>query len=124
MKRKHLLLALTLVPFIVFSQKYKKRTAEEKARFYTDEMIKELSLDSATSQKVFDVNLVVSQKFDSLYAATEDNEDKRKGAIFIYKKRDSLFKEVLSKKEYLKYDDLQREKREKKKAEAEKQKSN
>ncbi|HMN32563.1 MAG TPA: hypothetical protein PKA54_04265 [Chitinophagaceae bacterium] len=111
------------MPFIVFSQKYKKRTAEEKARFYTDEMIKELSLDSATSQKVFGVNLYVSKKFDSLYATTEGSDDKRKGAVFIYKKRDSLFKEVLSKKEYLKYDDLQREKREKKKTEAEKLKN-
>ncbi len=120
MKYKNLLAALIFFPFVVFSQKYKKRSAEEKARYYTDEMVKELSLDSLTSFKVYEVNLFTSKKFDSLYSATEDSEEKRKGAFLIYKKRDSMFREVLSKKEYLMYDDIQREKREKKKADTEK----
>jgi hypothetical protein len=102
-----------------FAQNYKKRTAEEKARYYTDEMVKELSLDSSISSKVFEINLLVSKQFDSLYATKPEKDDARQGAIAIYRKRDMALRTVLSTQQFLMFDDIQREKREKKKLEKE-----
>lgn len=82
-------------------------------------MVKELSLDSAATTKVYEINLKVSQQFDSLYATKPDKDDARKGAFEIYKSRNTALKEVLSKQQYLMFDDIQREKREKKKLEKE-----
>lgn len=119
MKKYNLLLFLFISTNSLFSQKYKKRTAEEKAKYYTDEMAKELSLDSITSSKVYEVNLIVSKRFDTLYAGSPDKDEVRIKAIQIYKQRDSSLKVILSKKEFLMFDDIQREKREKKKKEKE-----
>ncbi len=113
------IIALTLCAALSFSQNYKKKTAEQKARFYTDQMIQELQLDSATSLKVFELNLLVSQQFDSLYATNPEKDDARKGAIAIYKNRDAQLRKVLTTQQFLKFDDIQREKREKKRLERE-----
>lgn len=112
-------IALVLCATLCFSQNYKKKTAEQKARFYTDQMIEELQLDSTTSLKVYELNLVVSQQFDSLYATHPEKEDARKGAIAIYKKRDARLRNVLTTQQFLKFDDIQREKREKRRLERE-----
>jgi hypothetical protein len=104
---------------LTFAQQYKKRSPEEKARFYTDEMVKELNLDSLTSGKVYLINLAVSKQFDSLYASKPEKDDARKGAIAIYKKRDAELRNILSTQQFLMFDDIQREKREKKKLEKE-----
>jgi hypothetical protein len=100
-----------------FAQNYKKRTPEEKAHYYTDEMVKELSLDSLTSAKVYEINLQVSLQFDSLYATKPDKDDARFGAVAIFKRRDMELRKVLSNQQFLMFDDIQREKREKKKQE-------
>lgn len=113
------IIALTLCATLSFSQNYKKKTAEQKARFYTDQMIQELQLDSATSLKVYELNLLVSQQFDSLYATNPEKDDARKGAIAIYKNRDAQLRKVLTTQQFLKFDDIQREKREKKRLERE-----
>ncbi len=113
------IIALMLCSTFCFSQNYTKRTPEEKARFYTDEMIKELNLDSTTSLKVFDINLLVSQQFDSLYATKPEKEEARKGAIAIYRNRDLQLRKVLTTPQFLMFDDIQREKREKKRLERE-----
>ena len=101
------------------AQPYKKRTPAEKARFYTNEMVTELKLDSLTAAKVYEVNLQVSQQFDSLYAGSPDAADARAGAIAIYKRRDAALRTVLTTQQFLQFDDLQREKREKRRAEKE-----
>lgn len=111
------MIALLLSVQILFAQSYKKRTPEEKARFYTDEMVKTLNLDSVTSVGVYEINLLVSRQFDSLYATSPEKEDARKGAVAIYKNRDLLLRKVLTTQQFLQFDDIQREKREKKKLE-------
>ena len=103
----------------LFAQNYKKRSPEKKASYYTDEIVKELNLDSSTSKKIYEINLDVSKQFDSLYATKPEKDEARKGAIFIYKKRDAAFRNVFTKTQFLMYDDIQREKREKRKLEKE-----
>ncbi len=117
MKYTCILTALWLCTQSLIAQPYKKRTPEEKARFYTDEMVKDLQLDSLSAVKVFEINLLVSKQFDSLYAGEPDATQSRAGAIAIYRQRDAALRQVLSKQQFLQFDDLQREKREKRKKE-------
>lgn len=92
-----------------------KRTPDEKAQYYTKQMSEKIELDSALFQKIYEVNLHISKQFDSLYNTIPDDDmGKKRGAAMIYKKRDSMYKSVLPIKLYLKYDDIQREEREKK----------
>jgi hypothetical protein len=102
------------ISYYSFSQTYKKRSPEEKAKYYTDEMAKDVSIDSMQYAKAYLINVMVSKQFDSLYASQPDAELKRKGSIAIYRQRDAALRKVLSNQQFLKFDDLQREKREKK----------
>ena len=77
------IMSLLLCAQCIFAQSYKKRTPEEKARFYTDEMVKTLELDSVTSEHVYEINLIVSKQFDSLYATRPESGEARKGAVAI-----------------------------------------
>jgi hypothetical protein len=106
------------------SQAWKDRSPEDKAQFFTRQMVNDLSLDDSLVMKVYAINLEVSKMFDSLYA-NRDKNDTRKGAAIIYTYRNEAFKKVLSTKEYLKFEDMERERREKRKKEQEeKQKKN
>lgn len=115
---------LLYICFILFSihlhaQTYKKRSPEEKARFYTDEMVREINVTPEQELQVFSINLVVSKQFDSLYATQPDKNTARLGAIEIYKKRDMALRKVLTTKQFLLFDDLQRDKLEKRRKEKE-----
>ena len=110
-------IAIVLCTPYVWAQTYTKRTPTEKAQYYTDEMVKDLQLDSSMASKVFEINLLVSLQFDSLYATKSDKDQARQGAISIYKKRDASLRQVLSTQQFLMFDDIQREKREKKRLE-------
>src|SRR5688572_23773931 len=100
------LTACVLYLQMCIAQNYKKRSPEEKAHFYTDEMVQELSLDSATAVKVYEINLSVSRQFDSLYANRPEKNDARLGAIAIYRKRDAALRTVLSRQQFLMFDDI------------------
>ena len=122
--KKLLLLCLICAGLSASAQTYKKRTPEEKAKYYTEEMDKEIGLDETQKVKIFDINVVVSQQFDSLFATKPDAETKRKGSIGIYKQRDAAYRKVLTTKQFLMFDDIQREKRaQKMKERAEKEKA-
>jgi ABC-type transporter MlaC component len=121
---------LTMLFFLVIScaihaQSYKRKTPEEKARKYTDELIAVIPVDKDQEEKIFEINVIVSKQFDSLYAnKPENSNDMRKAYAVIFKTRDAAFKKVLTKEQFLRYDDWQRELREermKKKAEKEQQ---
>lgn len=111
-------LLFTIVMCIIYAGAYaqkSKRTPEEKAQYYTKQMSEKIELDSVLFQKVYEVNLHISKLFDSLYNTIADDDiAKKRGAAMIYKKRDSMYKSALPIKLYLKYDDIQREDREKK----------
>lgn len=101
------------------AQSFNKRSAEEKAEFFTRQMTKDLSLEDSVIKLVYAINLATSKKFDSLYKEGK-NEDTRKGAALIYAFRNEELRKVLSTKAYLKFDDLERERREKRMKEKEK----
>jgi hypothetical protein len=116
MKTTYFILAICIIICThVSAQNFKKRTLEEKATYYTNELVETVKLDSVQIPLVFDINLRVSRQFDSLYASNPDPLSKRNGSIAIYKQRDSELRKVLSKQQFLMFDDFQREKREKKK---------
>lgn len=117
MKKINLLLILAFSFTLTFAQNYKKRTPEEKANYYTQQMVEELKLDSTTTAKVYEINLVVSKQLDSAFAAHTEKESMKKVYYTVFKNRDAEFKKVLSKTQFLMYDDIQREKREKKQQE-------
>ena len=117
MKKISLLLILSFSVYSAFNQSYKKRTPEEKATYYTKQMVDDLKLDSSTTKKVYEINLVVSQQLDSAFAAHTEKEAMKKVYYTVFKKRDEEYRKVLTKRQYLEYDDLQRERREAKQKE-------
>jgi hypothetical protein len=117
MKKISLLLIIIFSISHAFAQKYKKRTPEEKATYYTNQMVEDLKLDSITTSKVYEINLVVSQQLDSAFAAHTDKDAMKKVYYTVFKQRDAEFRKVLSKTQFLQYDDLQRERREAKQKE-------
>ncbi len=117
MKKISLLLIISFSISSAFSQSYKKRTPEEKATYYTKQMVDDFKLDSATTTKVYEINLVVSQQLDSAFAAHTDKDAMKKVYYTVFKKRDEEYRKVLTKIQFLQYDDLQRERREAKQKE-------
>lgn len=117
MKKISLLLILSFSVYSAFNQSYKKRTPEEKATYYTKQMVDDLKLDSSTTKKVYEINLVVSQQLDSAFAAHTEKESMKKVYYTVFKKRDEEYRKVLTKRQFLEYDDLQRERREAKQKE-------
>jgi len=117
MKIISLLLIILHLSVFVFSQEYKRKTPEEKARKYTSEMASDIPLEKEQEEKVYLINLAVSAKFDSLYASKPEKELLRKCTIDILKSRDAEFRKILSTEQFLRFDDIQREKREKKQKE-------
>jgi hypothetical protein len=113
MKKIHLLYLLPLT-WVATAQNYTRQTPEEKARKYTLALLQEVQLDSAQTDKVYAINVQVSKQFDSLYASRPDDLLKKKATIQILRRRDSLYRTVFSPEQFLQYDDIQREKREKK----------
>lgn len=91
-----------------------RRTPEEKARYYSNQLKTDVALDSNQYRSVFSINLRVSQQIDSLYALPLDEQSRKRSMIPIFRERDSLFRQVLTTVQFLKYDDLQRERRQKK----------
>jgi hypothetical protein len=112
MKKISLLLIVSFSVYSAFNQSYKKRTLEEKATYYTKQMVDDLKLDSSTTKKVYEINLVVSQQLDSAFAAHTEKEAMKKVYYTVFKKRDEEYRKVLTKRQFLEYDDLQRERRE------------
>jgi hypothetical protein len=117
MKKISLLLIISFAVCTSFSQSYKKRTPEEKATYYTKQMGDDLKLDSSTTEKVYQINLIVSQQLDSAFAAHTEKEAMKRVYYTVFKKRDEEYRKVLTKRQFLEYDDLQRERREAKQKE-------
>ncbi len=117
MKIISLLLIILHLSVLSFSQEYKRKTPEEKAKKYTDEMAGEMSLEKEEVEKIYLINVEVSKRFDSLYASKPEKDVLHKGMVEIFKYRDAEFRKILTTEEFLRFDDIQREKREKKQKE-------
>ncbi len=117
MKKVIVLLGGLVCVYLTYGQGYKKRSPEERARYYTDEMVRDIKLDAIQEEKIYQINLMVSNQFDSLYLAQKDKDLSKQGAVHIYKKRDQQYRKVLTNEQFLRYDDIQRARREKKQQE-------
>lgn len=97
---------------------YKKRTPEEKARYFTKKMVDSLTVTEAQEDALYLMNIVVSQKFDSLKNIVDGLDKRERSAAYrsIYKYRDDCMRKILPRKEFLKFLDIEREKWERKKA--------
>ena len=96
---------------------WKKRTTEEKARYFTKKMVDSLTVTEAQEDSLYEMNIVVSKKFDSLKVIVYDMNKKERSKAYrsIYAYRDSCMREILPRKEFLKFLDIEREKWERKK---------
>jgi hypothetical protein len=98
---------------------WQKRSPEQKATYYTKQLQQDVGLDSLQYQLTYGINLRVSQQLDSLYGLNMEEEIRKKSMIPIFRSRDSSFRQVLTKRQFLMYDDVQRERWQKKKLEKE-----
>ncbi|HOZ51109.1 MAG TPA: hypothetical protein PLU17_04585 [Chitinophagaceae bacterium] len=114
MKVISLLLIILHLSLFTFSQSYTKKTPEEKAKKYTAEMAAIIQLEKEQEEKIYLINVQVSKQFDSLYASKPEKDILRSSTISILKDRDIEYRKVLSNEQFLRFDDVQREKREKK----------
>jgi hypothetical protein len=90
----------------------KKRSVEEKAYYYTNQVASVVAPDSTQYEKMLELNLWISRQFDSLNSSKPDELTRRKASSYLFKHRDSVYRSIFSKKQYLMYDDWQREQRE------------
>lgn len=99
------------------SAKSWKRTPEEKARYFTKKMVDSLTVTETQEDSLFKMNIIVSQKFDSLNVFVDSLERRERSAAYrsIYRYRDSCMKVILPIKEFLKFQDIERERWERKK---------
>ena len=99
---------------------YKKRTPEEKARYFTKKMVDSLDVTEDEENLLYIMNIELSEKFDSLKLSISDNQLTKKerslGYRSIYAYRDNCMRQILPRKEFLKYLDIERERWERKKA--------
>ena len=114
MKKTSLLLVMLHLSVMVFSQEYKRKTPEEKAKKYTAEMVAEIHLENEQEAKIYLINVSVSTRFDSLYASKPEKDVLKKVTIELLRNRDAEFRKILTTEQFLRFDDIQREKREKK----------
>lgn len=117
---KHLFMGLCLFiyeqgPFSLMAQA--KRTPEQKARYYTREIMQALHLPDSLEGAIFDANRRVSIQLDSLYASPLENGPRKQAMRVVFQQRDSVYKSVFTKQQFLQYDDWQREQWEKRQAE-------
>lgn len=113
MQQNMLRLLLIMWPGLLMAQTYQRKTPEEKAQKYTREMMAEIPLNAEQEPAVYAINLWVSRQFDSLYASHPEQDALRPGMIAIFRNRDSALRTVLTNQQFLRFDDLQREKRKK-----------
>ena len=101
---------------------YRKRTPEEKARYFTKKMVDSLNVTDSEEEDLFKMNIAVTKKFDSLRTYVDKLERKERSAAYrkIYAYRDSCMKEILPIKEFLKFQDMEREKWERKRGKVKK----
>lgn len=102
-------------PFLLRAQA--KRNVNEKARYYTRIMMKALALPDSLDGAIYAINFNVSVQIDSLYAAALENGPRKQAMRRVFQERDSLYRGILTKQQYLQYDDWQREQWEKRQAE-------
>lgn len=96
---------------------YKKRTPEEKARYFTKKMVDSLTVTANQEDSLYLMNIIVGHKFDALKLKVDTMSKKDRSIAYrsIYNFRDSCMRQILPRKEFLKFLDIERERWERKK---------
>jgi len=114
MKYLYFILFFTICFNVLKAQK-RKFTNEQKAAYYTQQLVDSLNISEKQRLQAFEVNFMVSNSMDSLYKNIGDDKQRRRAMVDVFKKRDSLFRTILTNEQFLRFDDMEREKREQKK---------
>ncbi len=97
MKKIGLVVLATLLSTGMMAQKETtKKSPEDKAKFQTEKMAAELTLTEEQKAKIYDINLKISQKNQSLDEALMTAEERKKGKIANNEARKEMIKGVLS----------------------------
>ena len=105
---------LSVLAISLHAQHPMRRSPEEKAKLFTAEMNAEIKLTPEQETGIYQINLRVSRQFDSLYTIKPEKTLLHKATVELLKARDADFRKILSNEQFLRFDDWQREKREKK----------
>ncbi|MGI9192822.1 MAG: hypothetical protein ACR2IL_11940 [Chitinophagaceae bacterium] len=104
-------------PFLLKAQQSWQQRMENKARYYTKQLMRNVKLPDSLETSVYQINLHVSMRIDSLYAGNYMEHERKPLMRKVFIERDSAYKSIMSQQQYLRYDDWQREQWEKKQAE-------
>ena len=86
---------ITLVLVLVASFSYGQKSAEQRAKANTKEMVKVLSLDANQEAQVYEVNLVKNTKLMANDKLEQSQEEKRANRKAIYVAAGQKFKEIV-----------------------------
>ncbi len=86
---------VTLVLVLVASFSYGQKSAEQRAKANTKEMVKVLSLDANQEAQVYEVNLVKNRKLMANDKLEQSQEEKRANRKAIYVAAGQKFKEIV-----------------------------
>lgn len=115
MTHKFLLLPILFFLYFNISIAQKKQySLIEKATYYTQQMTDSLLLDTLQQHKVYDINLYVSTSIDSIYKLHLEDKERKTAMKAIFETRNNAYKKILTAPQFLKFDDMEREKRMKK----------
>jgi len=86
---------VTLVLVLVASFSYGQKSAEQRAKANTKEMVKVLSLDANLEAQIYEVNLVKNTKLMANDKLEQSQEEKRANRKAIYVAAGQKFKEIV-----------------------------
>lgn len=86
---------VTLVLVLVASFSYGQKSAEQRAKANTKEMVKVLSLDANVEAQIYEVNLVKNTKLMANDKLEQSQEEKRANRKAIYVAAGQKFKEIV-----------------------------
>jgi hypothetical protein len=99
-----------------FAQGYKKRTVEEKAAYFTKEIVDYIpSLTDSQQSQLLLINIQVTKSFDSIKSLKLEEVDYKKAARAIFVTKGEFLKNLFTPQQYDEFLMLEAEKRERKK---------
>jgi len=81
-----------------------KRSAEEKAKAFTERMASKIGLDDAQKEKAFNINLEAAQRKESIRPPEGGKPEVKGAGLEIEKNRDSQLKNIFNDDQIVKYD--------------------
>ena len=116
---------LSLVPAILLAQDgMKQSTPEKRAEMQTTYLKNQLQLDDAQTQKIGAINLKYAQQMDPVLKGNGGKLSKLRTAKKINSQKEAEYREVLSKEQFAKYQEVKEEMKDKMKEKMQERKQN